>query len=245
MVHDVVPDINKDLPVPLYFQLKEALRKRIAAKEWKPGRRIPTEAELCEMYNVSRITARKALEELQNEGYLEKKQGKGTFVKNTIIEQKLGKLYSFSEELKKSGVQEITRMIEFEVVAADEEVATGLHIGLGEPVFKISRLRLADETPYAYEISYIPHRLAEGLTEQMVSGGGLYRSLGTLGISVDSAVEKLRAINLEQETAWLLETRADAAAIYLIRTAGCGPVTVEYCVSTVVGDFFSYTVELK
>ena len=79
----------------------------------------------------------------------------------------------------------------------------------------------------------------------MVAGRGLYASLASLGITVDSAVEKLRAINLDAETAGLLAVRVDEAAIYLIRTAFCGPTTVEYCISTVVGNFFSYTVELK
>ncbi len=188
---------------------------------------------------------RKALEELQREGYLEKKQGKGTFVRNILIEQKLGKFYSFSEDLKKRGVQEKARMLEFEIEACAGDVAAGLRVGQGEQVFKISRLRLADETPYAHEVSYIPCQVAAGLTEQMVRQDGLYRSLGQLGISVDNAVEKLRAVNLDAETACLLGTRPDAAAIHLIRTAGCGTVTVEYCVSTVVGDFFSYTVELN
>lgn len=238
-------ELNKNLPVPLYFQLKESLRKRIATRQWKPGRQIPTEAEICQMYAISRITVRKALQDLQDEGYLEKKQGIGTFVKTNTIEQKLSKFYSFSEELKKSGRMEKVTVYGFETVPADDEVAAGLHIMPGQSVYRIRRIRSVEGTPYAYEISYIPHQLADGLTADMVSGKGLYTSLASLGVTVDSAVEKLRAINLEEGTAELLGVRVDEAAILLIRTAFCGPTTVEYCVSTVVGDFFSYTVELK
>jgi GntR family transcriptional regulator len=245
MDHPEAGELDKHLPVPLYFQLKEALRKRMIAHEWQPGRKIPTEAEICERFGVSRITVRKALQDLQDEGYLERKQGLGTFVKNTAIRDRLCKFQSFTEELKRNGRREKAALLDFDIVAADDEVSTGLHILPGQSVFRVRRIRLADDMPYACETSYIPRQLADGLTGQMVSKRGLYASLASLGILVDHAVERLRPVKLDEDTANLLNVHVDEAAISLIRTASCGASAVEYCVSTVGGDSFSYVVELK
>lgn len=245
MSMDMISEIDKSYPMPLYFQLKELLKKRIITKEWKPGSKISTELEICEFYDVSRITVRKALEELQQEGYLEKKQGKGTFVSDQSIEQKLSKFYSFSEELKKKGLIEKTQMAEFDTVTVEEEIAEQLKLAPGEKVHLICRIRVVDNQPYAYERSYIPFTLAPELTAEMVSGQGLYKSLAKFGLMVDNATEKFRAENMDEEIAGYLGVAPGAAAILLQRVACSGTLTVEYCESHVVGDFFSYTVELR
>lgn len=82
---------------PKYIQIKEEILRKILSKEWPDGSQIPVEAEFCEIYGASRITVRKALEELQAAGYLEKQQGRGTFVRCKPVEQRLYKFYSFSE----------------------------------------------------------------------------------------------------------------------------------------------------
>ena len=71
---------DKKAPIALYFQLRENLTQKILSREWEPGARIPTEKELCEMYDVSRITVRKALDELEQLGYIVRRQGKGNYV---------------------------------------------------------------------------------------------------------------------------------------------------------------------
>src|SRR5665647_3212360 len=95
--------LNVKLPTTLYFQLKEQLMSRIAMKEWNPGDKIPNEHALCHEYGVSRITVRQALTDLEREGYIIRKQGKGTFVTFPRIEQNLTSFYSFSDEFKKRG----------------------------------------------------------------------------------------------------------------------------------------------
>ncbi|MEG1012021.1 MAG: GntR family transcriptional regulator [Ruthenibacterium sp.] len=245
MIQSDAMQINKDLPIPLYFQLKEVLRNRIIAQEWKPGKKIPTEAEICDIYSVSRITARKALDELRLDGYLEKKQGKGTFVRNNGIEQKLSKFYSFSEELKSRGLAEHANILQFKTVKATATVAEKLRLAPEENVFCLKRIRFVDDVPYAYEISYLPIRYLEPLTAEMIGSAGLYRSMASLGTSVDNATETMRAINLDAKVAGFLGAKTADAAIYLVRTAYSGQTPVEYCTSTIKGDFFSYTVELK
>ena len=230
---------------PKYIQVKEEIRRRIRSKEWTAGCRIPVEAEFCEMFGVSRITVRKALEELQMEGYLVKIQGKGTFVQEQMVEQRLCKFYSFSEELRRQGIWEKAQVMELSIISADETLANRLQIVVGEQVHRIYRIRRTEHGPYAVETSYIPVSFAPDISRDMINENGLYNTLEAHGVIVNSAKETFKAINVNKEQSDLLNVRIDAAAIGLTRTTYSGAIIVEYCVCVVRGDFFSYSVELK
>ncbi len=231
--------------MPLYLQIKDSIRKKILSKEWKSGSKIPGETELCEIYQVSRITIRRALEDLQTEGYLTKLQGKGTYVNKRSIEQRLSKFYSFSEELRKKGMQENAVLNQFVQIKANEELAESLRCQVGESIFHIDRVRYTEGKPYVVESSFIPCRFVPELTGEMIREKGLYRSLGKFGVYPDSAVERFSAINLQRETALQLGVKENEAAISLRRTTYSAGEIIEYCTSVVRGDFFSYTVELN
>ena len=94
--------LARQVPVALYYQVREDLLHKIQSGQWGPDFKMPPERELCETYGVSRITVRKALDDLQNEGYLDRVQGKGTFVRRATMEKKLSKFYSFGDELRLS-----------------------------------------------------------------------------------------------------------------------------------------------
>jgi len=236
---------DKDSPYTLYYQLKEKLAKQIANNQWKPGEKIPSEAELCETYQVSRITVRKAIEDLVRSGQLIKHQGKGTFVTNVSMEHKLSKFYSFSEELTRSGMTERAQVLSFEIIAADEEVSEKLSMQLNEKVYKIKRLRMADEMPYTVEISYIPHALCPGLTAKNITKNGLYNSMRSLNVFPERIIEKIRAVAVNRSDAGLMKVKLNSPAIKLERLTYYGLLTIEYCVSIVRGDFYTYTIELK
>lgn len=231
--------------IPKYIQVKEEVKRKILSKEWADGCKIPVESEFCDMYGVSRITIRKALEELQNEGYLIKIQGKGTFVCEEHVEQRLSKFYSFSEELARKGMEEYASVLELTIVKADDKLAQRLEILPGSPVFRIYRLRNTNRGPYAIEKSYIPQNLIPSLSAEEINEKGLYKTLAANGVSVNYAQETFKAINVNSEQSILLKVRVDAAAISLHRTAYNGRNVVEYCESIVRGDFFSYSVELS
>ena len=137
-------NITSELPVALYYQLKNELLKKITSKQWLPGEKIPSEKELCQIYGVSRITVRKALDELAESGHLVRRQGKGTFVTNVSVEQRLSKFYSFSEELKKHGMQEKVKVIRLEQIPATQEIADRLEIELPAQVRAAALERLAE-----------------------------------------------------------------------------------------------------
>ena len=236
---------SKEVPVALYYQLKESLLQKIQDETWKPGQKIPTERELCEMYGVSRITVRKALDDLQNEGYLYRVQGKGTFVRRATMEKKLSKFYSFGDELRRRGMNEVAKLLSFSALTPEEAVRHRLELRAGEQVFCIRRQRLMDEVCYAIEVSYIPRSLTPALTAEMVKTNGLYSSLRLLGVYPDRAVEQFRAAALTAPEGRLMGLPAGRPAINLQRQTWAGAQLIEYCNSVVRDDFFTYAVELK
>jgi len=233
-------------PVSLYYQLKETFINNIIDKTWQPDSRIPSERELCDLYGVSRVTVRKALDELVQGGYIYRVQGKGTFVKQRSLEQKLSKFYSFSEEIKKRGMKEATTVIQFEATVGETRILEQLRLPPGSAVFKVKRLRTIDDVPYAVETSYLPTVMMPELTKDKISKNGLYNTLRESGVFPVRATETFRAVTLRRTTAAFLEAKMGDAAIYLTRkTYVSNDREVEFCESIVLGSMFSYTIELS
>lgn len=238
-------DFDRESTSTLYYQLKEKFLHMILSNRWKAGQKIPSEMELCATYNVSRITVRKALEDLVRSEYLTRHQGKGTFVANAPIEHRLLKFYSFSEELKLKGMNECAELLLFDIISATGKVSNQLSLQTGSLAFKLTRLRSVDGIPYTVETSFIPKELCPDLTDELVSENGLYNAMRSLGIYPERAVEKFRATVLEKLEAKLLQRDLNSPAIHLERITYSGVNKIEYCSSIVRGDFFTYTVELK
>jgi GntR family transcriptional regulator len=244
MINDKETSFNKTIPISLYYQLKEKLLKKIQTEEWKPGQKIPSESELCAAYGLSRITVRKAVEELVRSGHLERFQGRGTFITNTSFEQKLSKFYSFSEELKKWGKKEQADILSFDIITPDEE--TGEKLGIkGGHVFKLERLRSVDGMAYTVETSYIPYEVCPKISREDIDKNGLYKSMRNSGVYPLRIIEKFRATAVQKNEAKKMGLKAGAPAIHLERTTYDEDRIIEYCVSIVRGDFFTYTVEMK
>lgn len=237
--------IRKDVPIALYYQLKEELRRKILSGEWKEGSKLPSEKDICEIFGVSRTTVRKAVDELEAEGYLVKKQGRGTFVKQKSIAQKLHKFYSFSEELKSLGIKETAKMVIFKEILPEAYIKKALQLSAEERVFWIKRVRYMDEQAYTVENSYIPVKYAPDMTAELVETNGLYKTLNLFQVYPEKAVENFSAVNLSPDDARAMKLKAGEAAIYLTRTTYSGINIIEYCHSVVRGDVFQYTVELK
>jgi GntR family transcriptional regulator len=225
--------------------LKEKLLQKIQTGEWKPGQKIPSETDLCAIYNISRITVRKAIEELVHSGHLKRFQGKGTFVANISFEQKLSKFYSFGEELKSKGRIEHVKMISFNIITADNAVRERLAIPVGSRIFRITRLRMVDETAYTVETSFIPFVLCPKLNEKDIIKKGLYNSMRDLGVFPKRIVEKFQAVAITKNEAGYMGLKNGTPAIHLERTTYDDRQIIEYCNSIVRGDFFTYTVEMR
>lgn len=238
--------LDEKAPVSLYYQLKEILIKKIVENEWPINTKLPAERELCEIYSVSRITVRQALDAMESEGYLYRKQGRGTFVTAPKLVQRLGNFYSFSEEIKKMGAEPSTKVVGFNIIECDEKIAQNLEIKKGDLVYSIERLRLANKDPFAVETSYIPYSIVEGLTKEEVENRGLYSTLQTtFNISPNEAVETFEAVLVNNDDVEYLKTKKHTAALRIERTTWANGSILEYCVSVVRGDRYKYRVFLK
>lgn len=238
--------LNEEYPTTLYYRLKQILIKKIENKEWSINKKIPTERELCEMYKVSRITVRKALDGMEKEGYIYKKQGKGTFVKSHQIEQRLAQFYSFSEEIRKMGLNTSMKILEFKIIEADAKIAQSLEIKEGDQVYSIKRLRLADDETFALETSYIPCVLCADLLADDVVQHGLYNALKIkYNIIPNEATETFEAIVINKNDAAYLKIQNGHPGIMLERFTKANDQMVEFCESVIRGDRYKYKVTLK
>ncbi len=137
--------------MPLYLQVKNHLLLEIQAGTWKEDELLPTEDELCERFQVSKITIREAMRILVNEGILDRIQGKGTFIRRTKYESRLGPLFSFTKWARQNGLEPSTRVIKIESVVAAGDLCHELRIPRGRRVARIERLRLGDNEPLCFE----------------------------------------------------------------------------------------------
>ncbi len=162
--------IDKGSSVPLYLQLKRLLEAQVADGTLVPHSRIPSERELSEQFDISRMTARRALLELTREGRIYTAVGKGTFVAEPKISQNLQALTSFSEEMRARGLRPSTRLLRRERIPAKPVVAEHLRLAPGTPVVSIARLRLVDDEPMALECAHFNFPEMEELLTMPLEG---------------------------------------------------------------------------
>lgn len=186
------PVPRHDRALPLYYRVREAIRERIEAGEWKPGDLIPPESKLLEAFRVSRATIRQALLELVREGLLVRKQGRGSFVATRKIAEPLPRLVSFSEEMGREGLVASTRSIKVEVVQAPGRVASALRVPPADMFIRLERVRCADGQPIVLLVSYLPTAL--GIDPGEDFSGSLYALLeGKYGIELGEALQVIEA----------------------------------------------------
>jgi len=214
--------LKKTNDTPLYLKLKEELYDRITSCEWRPGDMLPSESELITTYDVSRVTVRQALSELQHDGVVIKKQGKGTFVNPTQVEHRRGSMYTFSCELRSLGIKTGTKLIDWKYTTASPKIASILKLGEDKRVLQILRIRYSANKPFALEYSYLPCALTEQLSKESVIQMGLYHSLSKqCNIIPEQATETFSAVNMTAEQAAYLDAKERDAAFHLQRISEC------------------------
>jgi GntR family frlABCD operon transcriptional regulator len=148
--------LNINSSNPLYHQLMLAIKEDIQNGKYKAGEQLPTEAELCSLYEVSRITARRAVSELVEDGILSRQQGKGTFVTSAKIKRELIAINGFYDFMKESGQTSLSRIISNTTISASERLSSVLQIPLGDPVLQLKRLLFIENEPYIVQSLYFP-----------------------------------------------------------------------------------------
>lgn len=234
--------------VPLYVQIINDITEKIESGEYTEGQKIPSEAELAKKHGVSRITVTNAIQRMVQEGTLYRIQGKGTFVApKKRVEHRLTSLLSFTEDMVSRGYKVTTKLIGVELVAAPDKVWQALQLPEGAPVWKIKRVRYADDEPMAVQTAYLPEALFPGLNEKALGNNSLYKFLKeTYNLEMTEAEEHYRVIVLrKEEEARLLNVSAEFPSLYCIRVSSCSTGDkFEYTESILRGDRYVLSVKL-
>ena len=236
--------LSNHLPLPLYLQLARYVRGLIIGGKLGHRDALPSERELAERFDVSRVTVRKALRELSQEGLLEQIQGAGTFVNRAPhVEQRLSTLTSFSEDMASRGLAAGSVWLHRMVSVATPEEALALGLSPGATVSRMQRLRTANGAPMALELAAIPTVF---LPEPQVVTGSLYDALRARGYSPFRALQRLTAVRLTADQSAQLGVAEGAAALYVERRTMLEDGTpLEFVRSQYRGDAYDFIVELS
>lgn len=195
--------IDKNSPIPVYYQLKNDLISKIAEGVWKAGDCIASERELCEIYGVSRMTIRQAIGELVQEGILIRLKGKGTYVCEQTFKQK--DMMSFTEMINQMGKNLKTEVIEFEKIETPEDFSDIFSL---EELYKITRKRIVDDICVALERVYIPVDYC-GYIDSVMLKGSLYNILEGFGYKVEYSQSSIAAITVTDRLRKLFKIEKD------------------------------------
>ncbi|WP_345890840.1 GntR family transcriptional regulator [Devosia oryzisoli] len=230
---------------PLYLQLKRWIVESISRGLINPGDALPSERDLALRAEVSRVTVRKAVQQLVQDGVLVQRHGSGTFVAPPAqrVEQSLSQLTSFTEDMARRGMAVRAEWLERGLYIPSPEETVVLGLGSGEKVARINRLRLTGDTPLAIERASLAATI---LPDPLAIKDSLYKHLDKTGNRPVRAIQRIRAANLGEEDALRLQVPVGSAGLSIERTSylASGRV-IEYTRSIYRGDTYDFVAELR
>jgi GntR family transcriptional regulator len=236
--------------IPLYYQLENLLREKIMSGAVAAGARLPTESELVRQYGVGRITVRQALAALAEDGLIERRQGRGTFVAERKIKRRAFEgrvdLTGSLDQIITSGSDAHVEVIEMNRIEADPQEAEILGLAPGETIYRIKRLGMREDKPYNLALSYLPVEIGEKLTGEDLSLGSFLQLLEMkLGLRLKSANQRITAALADPYIAKLLDARVGAPLLSIERTVyGDDGRPVEFAHTLYRADLYAYVVHL-
>ncbi len=179
--------VHRHSPMPLHHQIKVAVLQGIEQGWLRPGDQLPRERELAEALGVSLAPVRQAMVDLTKEGYVDRTRGKGTFVRERKLVEKIQILGSFHASMERQGLSPVVTVLTDAVERAPEDVATALQLR-GRDAWHLRRLAMLDDAPLALLSAWLPSRLARGMSGRDLGTGSLYDALAEVhGIEMTSA----------------------------------------------------------
>jgi GntR family transcriptional regulator len=229
----------------LHEQARRRIERLIADRAIKPGTQLPTETELASELCVSRTTIRSALKILEQEGKIERAAGRGTIVRQPRLGQLLGKLFSFTEEMKLRGLTPSNRLIEMTQTMPSAPIRALLRLD-GESVWRIQRVRCANGEPIAIETCNIPWSALSEQDAASLGNGSLYELLGQHGRAPVRSEQSAQAALANPEEATLLNIEAGRPVLRFERLSfDANEEPIEFVTSTYRSDKYSFYVLLK
>ena len=237
--------INRELEETVHNQIYNGLKGLIDNRILEPGVYLPPEHRLAEMWQVARGTVRGALNQLAEEGVLERRPGKGTWVASFKIQQFLGRLTSFTEDMRSRGLAPTSELLAVDSVIPN--LSTQQLFGTDmQFVWKLVRRRFANDLPVAIETCFIRSSIAERPHLENSSTSSLYEFYRSVGIQPHRAVQLVEAVNLNAELADLLQVQTGTAAFKQERiTYDQNEQVIEVVESYYRGDLYKLQAELR
>ncbi|HEY2000264.1 GntR family transcriptional regulator [Paraburkholderia sp.] len=236
------PNLVPLSPQPLYAQIKDTLRARILDGTYAPHSQMPSEHELCAMFDVSRITVRQALGDLQKEGLLFKLHGKGTFVSRPKAFQNVTSLQGFAEAMSSMGYEIVNQLRSFRIVKAERHVAAKLNLPEGAPVVEIHRIRLLNREPVSLELTWVPEAFGKRLSNADLTTRDIFLILeNDCGVPLGHAELAIDAILADDDIVDALRVEEGSPVLRIERLthdASGKPIDYEYLYFR--GDAFQY-----
>jgi len=201
--------LDRNLPIPLYYQIEKFISDKIKKGDLKPGEKLPTEIELMNLLKVSRITIRKAAENLLRNNLIEIKKGQGTFIKSKQFYEPVFGIRSYTEEALKQGFLPSTKILEIKIIQPSEEILKNLKLNKDDKIYSIIRLRYLNGEPTGVDYTFIPVNYTPGLSKDDFEEYGKKQSLYNLleskyNLILDEAEEIITATLTKKYEAELL-----------------------------------------
>jgi GntR family transcriptional regulator len=231
---------------PLYYRVKEDIKDQIERQELKPGDLLPTENYLCEKYKVSRVTIRKSISELINEGLVERDFGKAARVAHKQFDRSMNRLGSLFEELEQSGIRSFSYILSSQLIHADEKMAEIMLIPQGEELLYVHRVRYANDVPISLQQIYVRTQLCPNLTAEDMRNQSLYGIIeNRYGLSIKYADQTISSVIATPKQAALLELESTTGLLRVNRTTYLtDECCVEYSKSLYVPSRYTLTMRL-
>ncbi|CAG4902597.1 GntR family transcriptional regulator [Paraburkholderia gardini] len=211
---------NAESALPLYAQLEEILSQRINAGELNPGDQLPAEDQLVSEFEVSRTTVRTTIQNLARRGMVEIRRGKGTFVAQPKIATSLAGLTGFVEDMHALGRRPTARLLGYQIVPADETVATKLKVDVGTSVMYIRRVRLANDIALCYDETYLPRDLGEKVIADNLETEPIFTLLELkYQTPLSEAEYRLEAISADSKVAEVLNIEVGSPIFFIERNS--------------------------
>lgn len=240
---DHVGSLQKDEPTPLYLQLQKLLRDMIAAEHVQPDEAIPTERELSEQFDISRITVRKAIDVLVRDGIVVRRHGAGTFVTRPRVEKSFSKLSSFTQDMIQRGRRPHSQWVSRAIGTVTPEEAMSLGLSPGSAIYRFHRIRYADDISMALEYATVPAYCLPSADAVQTS---LYEALEASGHLPVRALQRLRAIAFTGEQADALGVESGTPGLFIERRGFLADGrTAEFTQSYYRGDAYDVVAELS
>lgn len=214
-----MPKLNPSLPTPLYHQLFFALSEKIKSGEVPTNSKLPAEQCFIQALNISRITVKRAINDLAAAGLVRRQRGSGTVViYNPAIQPVRGSFENLDELLTDLGLNTEAELIERVALSAPDHIANNLKIEPGSEIEKAIRLRRLENQPFSYIITYVPNDIARNYTDQDLRSQPLLQLLKRAGVKISHAEQTISAISAEPAVANALGVTVGSPLLYIHRT---------------------------